>query len=178
MEGHGNRKGVMHRRSRPPRGERRLHPRRRWFFLQPARICRAGEQSMTHTTVFRMTAGSRMIPLIFLAMATLGGCARAQQPASAAGGAAGSPYEVRAPAPAGFDRAAAQRSTQAHLMRLIAINTQNPPGNEIATARYFDSVFKGIPGIETRILDVGGGRANFVARLRATNPRGRPVLVM
>src|SRR5687768_15218837 len=125
-----------------------------------------------------MTAGIRMIPRVVLAMATLGGCARAQQPAPAPGGAAGSPYEVRAPAPAGFDRGAAQRSTQSHLMRLIAINTQNPPGNEIATARYFDSVFKGIPGIETRILDVGGGRANFVARLRAANPTGRPVLVM
>src|SRR5688572_13918391 len=123
-----------------------------------------------------MTAGIRMIPRIVLAMAMLGACAHAQQPAPAAG--AGSPYDVKAPAPAGFDRAAAQRSTQAHLTRLIAINTQNPPGNEIATARYFDSVFKGIPGVETRILDAGNGRANFVARLRATNPRGRPVLVM
>ncbi len=112
------------------------------------------------------------------ALGSLGGCANAQQRPAAAVDAAGSPYTVRAPAPQGFDRAAAQRTTQAHLVRLIGINTQNPPGNEIATARYFDSVFKGIPGVETRILDVGGGRANFVARLRATNPTGRPVLVM
>lgn len=126
-----------------------------------------------------MTAGLRVVSGILLAVATLGACAHAQQPSpTIAAGATASPYAVKAAAPAGFDRAAAQRSTQAHLTRLIGINTQNPPGNEIATAQYFDSVFTGIPGVETRILDVGGGRANFVARLRATNPTGRPVLVM
>jgi len=109
---------------------------------------------------------------------SLTGCAQAQQRPVAAVESGGSPYAVRALAPAGFDRAAAQRMTQAHLTRLIGINTQNPPGNEIATARYFDSVFTGIPGVETRILDAGNGRANFVARLRAVNPTGRPVLVM
>jgi acetylornithine deacetylase/succinyl-diaminopimelate desuccinylase-like protein len=88
------------------------------------------------------------------------------------------PYTITAAPPAGFDRAAAQRSTQAHLTRLIGINTQNPPGNEMATARYFDSVFKTIPGIETRILDAGDGRANFIARLRAATPTARPVLIM
>ena len=113
-----------------------------------------------------------------MALGTLGGCAQAQQRSGGAVDAPASPWTVRAPAPAGFDRAAAQRSTQAHLTRLIAINTQNPPGNEIATARYFDSVFRAIPGVETRILDAGNGRANFVARLRATNATGRPVLVM
>jgi acetylornithine deacetylase/succinyl-diaminopimelate desuccinylase-like protein len=117
---------------------------------------------------------SRIVP----AIATLGACAHAQQPSPTGGGRSASPYEVKAPAPAGLDRGVAQRSTQAHLMALIAINTQNPPGNEIATARYFDSVFKNIPGVETRILDVGEGRANFVARLRATNATARPVLVM
>ena len=123
---------------------------------------------------------ARIIAGLTLALGSLGGCAQAQvqQPAGAVSGIAAGPYLVKAPAPAGFDRAAAQRSTQAHLIRLIGINTQNPPGNEIATARYFDSVFKGMPGVETRILDAGNGRANFVARLRATNATGRPVLVM
>ncbi len=124
-----------------------------------------------------MTVRFPVIPAVLLGAATFGGCAQAQRPAQPASQPA-SPYTVRAPAPAGYDRAAGQRSTQAHLTRLIAINTQNPPGNEIATARYFDSVFTGIPGVESRILDVGNGRANFVARLRATNPTGRPVLVM
>ena len=87
-------------------------------------------------------------------------------------------YAVKAPAPAGFDRAAAQRSTEAHLRALVGLDTQNPPGNEMITARYFDSVFARIPGVERHIIDVGGGRANFVARLRATRPTKRPVLIL
>ena len=87
-------------------------------------------------------------------------------------------YDVRARPPAGFDRAAAQRSTLTHLRNLIALDTQNPPGNEMLTAQYFDSVFRRLPGVETHVLDVGDGRANFVARLRASNPSARPVLVM
>ena len=134
---------------------------------------------MTSIIARPLHAGHRHLAAgMLLAMAPLGACAHAQQAPPVASGAGDSPYIVRAPAPAGLDRAAAQRSTQAHLTRLIAINTQNPPGNEIAAARYFDSVFAGVPGIERRILDVGGGRANFVARLRAANPTGRPVLVM
>lgn len=89
-----------------------------------------------------------------------------------------SAYTVAAPAPQGFDRAAAQRATEAHLRGLIRLDTQNPPGNEMRTALYFDSLFRGVPGMETRIVDVGGGRANFVARLRAARPRAKPVLVM
>ena len=85
---------------------------------------------------------------------------------------------VAAPAPAGFDRAAAQRTTEAHLRRLISLDTQNPPGNELLTARYFDSVFKAMPGVETHVLPAAEGRANFIARLRAARPTGRPVLIM
>src|SRR5687768_9745107 len=89
-------------------------------------------------------------------------------------------WTVRAPAPQGLDRAAAQATTMRHLQNLIAINTENPPGNEIRTAMYFDSVLNDIPGIEKRILRVpeDSMRANFVARLRAANPREKPVLVM
>ncbi|MEQ1690412.1 MAG: M20/M25/M40 family metallo-hydrolase [Gemmatimonas sp.] len=89
-----------------------------------------------------------------------------------------SPYAVTAPAPDGFDRALAQRVALGHLTRLIALNTQNPPGNELLTARYFDSVFATIPGVERHVLESGNGRANFIARLRATKPTQRPVLIM
>ena len=89
-----------------------------------------------------------------------------------------SPYVVAAPAPPGFDRASAQRITREHLERLVRLDTQNPPGNEMRTARYFDSVFRSIPGVETHILDVGDGRANFIARLRAQRSTKRPVLLM
>jgi acetylornithine deacetylase/succinyl-diaminopimelate desuccinylase-like protein len=81
-------------------------------------------------------------------------------------------------APAGFDRAAAQRTTETHLRNLVRLNTQNPPGNEMLVARYFDSVFKQIPGVETHVLPVGNGRANFIARLRSGRPVTRSVLVM
>jgi acetylornithine deacetylase/succinyl-diaminopimelate desuccinylase-like protein len=87
-------------------------------------------------------------------------------------------FDVAAPAPQGFDRAAAQRDSRVHLEALIRLDTQNPPGNERLTADYLDSVFAGVAGVETRILDVGDGRANFIARLRATRPTKRPVLVM
>jgi acetylornithine deacetylase/succinyl-diaminopimelate desuccinylase-like protein len=92
--------------------------------------------------------------------------------------AAQSPYDVAAPAPAGYDRAAGQRVTREHLERLIRLDTQNPPGNELIAARYFDSVFKQIPGVETHVLVVAPNRANFVARLRAGAPLRRPVLIM
>ena len=99
---------------------------------------------------------------------------------AAAPAAAQDAWTVRAPAPQGLDRAAAQASTLRHLQNLIRINTENPPGNEIRTAMYFDSVLSGVPGVETRILRVPQDtmRANFVARLRAGNARQKPVLVM
>jgi acetylornithine deacetylase/succinyl-diaminopimelate desuccinylase-like protein len=77
-----------------------------------------------------------------------------------------------------FDRAAAQRDTLALLKELVALDTQNPPGNEVIVARHLDRFLKGVPGIETRILDPGDRRANFIARLRATKPTKRAVLVM
>lgn len=89
-----------------------------------------------------------------------------------------SPYTVAAPAPKGWDRAAAQRSTETHLRNLIRLDTQNPPGNERRTALYFDSVFRGIPGVETHVLDAAPGRANFIARLRAARPSKKAVLIM
>jgi acetylornithine deacetylase/succinyl-diaminopimelate desuccinylase-like protein len=89
-----------------------------------------------------------------------------------------SPYAVAAPAPPDYDRAAGQRVTREHLERLIRLDTQNPPGNELLTARYFDSVFKPIPGVETHVLVAAPNRANFIARLRAGVASKRPVLVM
>ncbi len=89
-----------------------------------------------------------------------------------------SPYAVGTPAPAGFDRATAQKASLEHLTKLIALNTQNPPGNELLTARYFDAIFATIPGVERHVLESGNNRANFIARLRATRPTRRPVLIM
>jgi acetylornithine deacetylase/succinyl-diaminopimelate desuccinylase-like protein len=77
-----------------------------------------------------------------------------------------------------FDRISAQRDTLALLKELVALDTQNPPGNEVIVARHLDRFLRGVPGIETRILDPGDSRANFLARLRATKPTRRAVLVM
>jgi acetylornithine deacetylase/succinyl-diaminopimelate desuccinylase-like protein len=94
---------------------------------------------------------------------------------------AAQPPAIPAPAgapPAGFDRAAAQQQTHALLEQMISTDTQNPPGNEMRMARLIEAALKGVPGVETRILDMGNNRANIVARLRAGNPTRRPVLVM
>jgi acetylornithine deacetylase/succinyl-diaminopimelate desuccinylase-like protein len=125
----------------------------------PARCQRAG---FARALALALVAGS-------LGVAPLA----AQRPAAPA-----SPYTAAGQPPAGFDRAVAQRATQAHLVELIRRNTENPPGNELVVARYLDSVFKRIPGVETRILEAAPGRADFVARLRAAHPTKRPLLVM
>lgn len=72
----------------------------------------------------------------------------------------------------------AQRETLALLKDLIALDTQNPPGNEVIVARRLEALLRGVPGIETQILDPGNGRANFIARLRAGKPARRAVLIM
>ena len=89
-----------------------------------------------------------------------------------------SSYELTAPAPPGFDRVQAQSDTEAYLVKLIGIDTQNPPGNETRVAKYLDSVLSGIPGIETHVIEFAPGRANFIARLHAPHPTKKPVLIM
>ena len=89
-------------------------------------------------------------------------------------------YKVAAPPPDGYDRARAERDVVTHLKNAISRDTQNPPGNELRLATYFDSVLKGLPGVETKILSAGDSsdRANFIARLKAGRPSGKAVLVM
>jgi acetylornithine deacetylase/succinyl-diaminopimelate desuccinylase-like protein len=62
--------------------------------------------------------------------------------------------------------------TARRLSEYIRINTSNPPGNELATARWLQEVLRR-EGIEGQILDtaeLGTGRANFYARLDGTGP--------
>lgn len=113
-----------------------------------------------------------------LAVAVAVAITAAPAPAAAQVASPASPYTAAGAAPPGFDRAAGQRDTRAFLEKLVGLDTQNPPGNEMLTAQYLDSLLRGLPGVETRILEAAPGRANFYARLRATNPTGRPLLVM
>lgn len=45
-----------------------------------------------------------------------------------------SAYQLTKPARHGFDRVRAQGDTEAYLVKLIGIDTQNPPGNETRVA--------------------------------------------
>ena len=74
------------------------------------------------------------------------------------------------------DWAAAQQEAVAHLQRLIRINTVNPPGNEMAAARYLDETLRAA-GIETQLFEPTPGRAALVARLGGDGTK-RPVVIM
>jgi acetylornithine deacetylase/succinyl-diaminopimelate desuccinylase-like protein len=66
-----------------------------------------------------------------------------------------------------IDYAKLREETARRLAEYIRINTSNPPGNELAGARWLREVLAK-EGIEGRILDtaeLGAGRANFYARL-------------
>lgn len=75
-----------------------------------------------------------------------------------------------------IDWSAVSRETIAHLQRMIRINTVNPPGNELAVAKYLESVLRA-EGIETHLFEPAPGRAAFVARLKGDGTR-RPVIIM
>jgi acetylornithine deacetylase/succinyl-diaminopimelate desuccinylase-like protein len=67
----------------------------------------------------------------------------------------------------GIDYAALREETAKRLSEYIRINTSNPPGNELATARWLGEVLAK-EGVQGRILDtaeLGTGRANFYAKL-------------
>ena len=67
----------------------------------------------------------------------------------------------------GFDWPALQDEASRLLSEYLRINSTNPPGNELATARWLKETLAR-EGIEGQILDtaeLGPGRANFYARL-------------
>lgn len=59
---------------------------------------------------------------------------------------------------------------------MIRIDTVNPPGNELAVARYLEAVFEA-ENIETQLFEPAPARAAFVARIRGDGTR-RPVMIM
>lgn len=83
-----------------------------------------------------------------------------------------------APPPPGFDRARAQRDALALTEGLIRLDTRNPPGNERVAVDFLAERLRPLEGVEVHVLDVGDGRANLLARLKAGSPRRRPVIVM
>jgi acetylornithine deacetylase/succinyl-diaminopimelate desuccinylase-like protein len=71
---------------------------------------------------------------------------------------------------------AVKPQTVTHLQRLIKINSVNPPGNEMAVARYLEGVLKAAR-IETQLFEPSPGRAALIARLRGNGSK-RPVILM
>lgn len=81
-------------------------------------------------------------------------------------------FSLRAVAQQPVDFAGLRDETAQRLSEYIRINTSNPPGNELATARWLKDVLAR-EGIESQILDtaeLGPGRANFYARLKGSGP--------
>jgi acetylornithine deacetylase/succinyl-diaminopimelate desuccinylase-like protein len=57
------------------------------------------------------------------------------------------------------------------LQEYLRIDTTNPPGNELAAARYLGAVLEA-EGVEYEILESAPGRASLVARLAGSGERG------
>ncbi len=86
------------------------------------------------------------------------------------------PAVAQAPA---FDYDKLRDETAQRLSEYLRINTSNPPGNELATARWLKEVLAR-EGIEGQILDtaeLGPGRANFYARLKG-NGSGKAIALV
>jgi acetylornithine deacetylase/succinyl-diaminopimelate desuccinylase-like protein len=63
------------------------------------------------------------------------------------------------------------------LMRqYLRINTSNPPGNEIQTAKFFKAIFDK-EGIQCEIFEYQPGRANIIARLKGNGSK-RPIILL
>lgn len=62
------------------------------------------------------------------------------------------------------------------LQGLVRIDTSNPPGNEIAAARYLQELLER-EGIASNLYESAPGRGNLVARIRGNGSK-RPVLMM
>ncbi|HEX2218584.1 MAG TPA: M20/M25/M40 family metallo-hydrolase [Gemmatimonadales bacterium] len=69
--------------------------------------------------------------------------------------------------PISIDYPKLREETAQRLAEYIRINTSNPPGNELATARWLQNVLakEGIQGMILDTAELGPGRANFYARL-------------
>ena len=78
-----------------------------------------------------------------------------------------------------IDWTALRDETVHNLQEYVRINTTNPPGNELLTARWLKNVLEK-EGFEVQILDtaeLGAGRANFYTRLKGNGSKKAIALV-
>ncbi len=66
--------------------------------------------------------------------------------------------------------------TLQHLVKLIQIDTTNPPGNETLVANYLQAVLEA-EGIESELYALDPERANLVTRIRGNGSK-KPILIM
>jgi acetylornithine deacetylase/succinyl-diaminopimelate desuccinylase-like protein len=81
-----------------------------------------------------------------------------------------------APVVATPDFGAAAAEAVPILQDYLRIDTTNPPGRERAAADFLQHLFEK-EGIESRVYDLGGGRANILARLPGRGGK-RPILLL
>src|SRR4051812_37971550 len=74
------------------------------------------------------------------------------------------------------DWATAEAETLERLRKIIRFDTTNPPGNELALARYLEAVFAA-EGIETTVFEPTTNRAVLIARIRGSGAC-RPVMLL
>jgi acetylornithine deacetylase/succinyl-diaminopimelate desuccinylase-like protein len=63
------------------------------------------------------------------------------------------------------------------LLRYLRIDTTNPPGNELASARFLAEILRK-EGIEAEVDEFEPGRANLYARLKGASGNGKGALAM
>src|SRR5947208_15534450 len=164
---------------------------KRWTNRRSARAprgtrpdCRpAGIASSLMAGLSRSSAGYRtmhrwkLIPLVLL----LAGCA-ARRPMPPLAGPSSEPV-LETPArvalitaPGEAEWSALGNEATALLSQYLRINTTNPPGNEIAAARWLAAVL-GRDGIEARVFEPAPGKANLYARL-AGDGSARPLILL
>ena len=75
---------------------------------------------------------------------------------------AAAPGQIRAVDPPDFEAAAGEAVDL--LQAYLRVDTTNPPGHERLAADFLQEIFES-EGIESRVYDLGNGRANILARL-------------
>jgi acetylornithine deacetylase/succinyl-diaminopimelate desuccinylase-like protein len=86
---------------------------------------------------------------------------------------------AQSPATDAIDFDSLRQEAAVRLSEYLRINTSNPPGNELASARWLKEVLAR-EGVEGQILDtteLGPGRANFYARLKGSG-KGKAIALV
>src|SRR2546426_48003 len=156
--------------ARAPRGTR---PDCRPAGIASSSMARRSRSSSGYRTMHRR----ELVPLVVL----VAGCA-ARRPAPPLAGPSSAPV-LETPArvaliaaPGDADWTALGDEATALLSQYLRINTTNPPGNEIAAARWLAAVLRR-DGIEARVLEPAPGKANLYARL-AGDGSARPLILL